>query len=119
LALKSGSTADDSMYTTIENQLSYLAGERDNLVGRMTTILDGVTLKGQTYDQSTDTQVQDLIQQGQTLLQQSAPGQSGNGGGAATPELGSGELLITGLGPLAVALLYRRRRRRHAARKTA
>jgi len=119
LALKSGSTADDSMYTTIENQLSYLAGERDNLVGRMTTILDGVTLKGQTYDQSTDTQVQDLIQQGQTLLQQSAPGQSGNGGGAATPELGSGELLITGLGPLAVALLYRRRRRRHAAPKTA
>jgi len=34
---------------------------------------------------------------------------------AATPELGSGELLATGLVPVLVALLYRRRRRRIAA----
>jgi len=34
------------------------------------------------------------------------------GGGAATPELGSGELLATGLVPIAAVLLYRRRRAR-------
>ncbi len=33
------------------------------------------------------------------------------GGGAATPELGSGELLATGLLPIGAVLLYRRRRR--------
>lgn len=33
---------------------------------------------------------------------------------SATPELGSGELLATGLVPLALALLYRRRRARRA-----
>jgi hypothetical protein len=34
-------------------------------------------------------------------------------GGAATPELGSGELLATGFLPIAAVLLYRRRRRAH------
>jgi len=34
------------------------------------------------------------------------------GGGSATPELGSGELLLTGLGPIVALLLYRRRVRR-------
>jgi arabinan endo-1,5-alpha-L-arabinosidase len=38
-------------------------------------------------------------------------GGGGGGGGAATPELGSGELLATGLLPIAGVLLYRRRRR--------
>ncbi len=42
---------------------------------------------------------------------QLAPAQN-TGGGAATPELGSGELLATGLLPLAGVLLYRRRRAR-------
>ncbi len=41
-------------------------------------------------------------------------GGGGGGGGTATPELGSGELLATGLLPLCGALLYRRYRRRHA-----
>jgi len=37
---------------------------------------------------------------------------SGGGGGGATPELGSGELLATGLAPIVAVLLYRRRARR-------
>jgi len=37
-------------------------------------------------------------------------GGGGGGGGAATPELGSGELLATGLLPIAGLLLYRRRK---------
>jgi len=44
-------------------------------------------------------------------------GGSGGGNGAATPELGSGELLATGLLPLGLALLYRRRRARRATRQ--
>lgn len=48
----------------------------------------------------------------------------GGGGGCvgngctATPELGSGELFATGLGPIAAVLLYRRRRRRRKTQKT-
>lgn len=38
-----------------------------------------------------------------------------SGGGTATPELGSGELLATGLAPIAAVLLYRLRRARRAA----
>ncbi len=37
------------------------------------------------------------------------------GGGGATPELGSGELLATGLLPIGAILLYRRRRNRRAS----
>ncbi len=40
-----------------------------------------------------------------------APANGGGGGGVATPELGSGELLATGLAPLLAALFYRGRRR--------
>ena len=36
----------------------------------------------------------------------------GGGGGTATPELGSGELVATGILPLGAVLLYRRRRAR-------
>ena len=43
------------------------------------------------------------------LLNQS-PNGGGGGGGGATPELGSGELLATGLVPALALLLYRRRR---------
>lgn len=39
------------------------------------------------------------------------------GGGTSTPELGSGELLATGLAPITIALLYRRRRMRRAERE--
>lgn len=119
LALKSGSSSDDSAYTASENRLSYLGSERDHLVGRMTSILEGVALKGQTYDQGIDSEVQDLIDQGQTLLAQSAPVQDASGGGAPTPELGSGELLATGLGLIVVALLYRRRQRRARNKRAA
>lgn len=41
-----------------------------------------------------------------TNAQSTAPG---GGGGTATPELGSGELVATGVLPLGVVLLYRRR----------
>jgi len=41
-------------------------------------------------------------------------GAAGPGGPAATPELGSGELLVTGLLPLGLALLVRRQRARRA-----
>jgi len=42
---------------------------------------------------------------------------AGAGGGTATPELGSGELLATGLVPLAAILLYRWRGRRRTRRQ--
>ncbi len=46
------------------------------------------------------------------------PSSTGPGsGGAATPELGSGELLATGLLPIGAVLLYRRRRTRRATRQ--
>jgi len=41
---------------------------------------------------------------------------TGNGNGAATPELGSGELLATGLVPALGIFLYRRRRQRRASK---
>jgi len=41
---------------------------------------------------------------------------TGNGNGAATPELGSGELLATGLVPALGIVLYRRRRQRRAGK---
>lgn len=44
-------------------------------------------------------------------------GGGGGGGGTNTPELGSGELLATGLLPLSLALVYRRRRARRATRQ--
>lgn len=44
-------------------------------------------------------------------------GSGGGTGGAATPELGSGDLLVTGLVPLAALLLYRGRARRRAQRR--
>jgi len=40
------------------------------------------------------------------------PTSPGGGGGTATPELGSGELVATGILPLGAVLLYRRRRAR-------
>ena len=40
----------------------------------------------------------------------SSIGGSGGGDPTATPELGSGELLATGLLPIGAVLLYRRRR---------
>jgi len=46
------------------------------------------------------------------------PSSTGPGsGGAATPELGSGELLATGLLPIGAVLLYRRRRTRRATQQ--
>jgi len=41
----------------------------------------------------------------------------GSGSGAATPELGSGELLATGVLPIGAVLLYRRRRARRATQQ--
>ncbi len=40
-----------------------------------------------------------------------------NGNGTATPELGSGQLLATGLLPLGAVLLYRRRRTRRTTQR--
>lgn len=53
------------------------------------------------------------------LVASSTPGgctgsDCGSGGGTATPELGSGELLTTGMLPIGIALLYRRHARRRA-----
>jgi hypothetical protein len=59
-----------------------------------------------------DNQIEVLDQA--TVTVGACPG--GSHDGAATPELGSGELLATGLLPIGAVLLYRRRRARHAAR---
>ncbi len=51
-----------------------------------------------------------LYQSGPFVAMGMGTGNGGGGGGAATPELGSGELLATGLLPIAGLLLYRRRK---------
>jgi hypothetical protein len=79
----------------------------------------------QAYDPTKTGDARDLLGLGlkgplaDNVLYQSGPfvqpaGGGGPGGGAATPELGSGELLATGLVPLAGILWYRARKSRRA-----
>ncbi len=64
-ALRSGSEADDSTYTSLENQLASFATQRDALAAQMSAALEGAAFNGQAIDEQ---QAQSLIDQGNALL---------------------------------------------------
>jgi len=66
-ALASGSSANDSTYTSLENQLAAWGAERDALAGQMQSLLEGVEFGGATLDPAS---TQALINSGWSLLQQ-------------------------------------------------
>jgi hypothetical protein len=66
-ALESGSSSDDSTYTTLENELMSFGSQRDALAAQMIALLDGAEFNGQPFSGS---QAQSLISQGQALLDQ-------------------------------------------------
>jgi hypothetical protein len=66
-ALESGSAADDSTYTNLENQLISVTKQRDALAAQMISLLEGTEFDNQTLSNA---QVQPLIAQGQALLNQ-------------------------------------------------
>jgi hypothetical protein len=66
-ALESGSTSDDSTYTSLENQLVSITSQRDALAAQMSAILNGATFNGQAVDPSSTAH---LIGQANNLLDQ-------------------------------------------------
>jgi hypothetical protein len=66
-AVKSGSAADDSTYTSIEGQIESLTTQRDTLATQMKILLEGAAFSGQAIDHK---QAQNLIKQAQSLLNQ-------------------------------------------------
>jgi hypothetical protein len=65
VAMESGSSDDDSAYTSIENQLSSYAAQRDALVAQILPLLEAAELDGTPIPDST---AHNLIQQSQNLL---------------------------------------------------
>ena len=66
-ALKSGSVADDSQYTQLENQLISINTQRDALAGNMISALEGAEFNGVPIS---DTLASQYIAQGNALLNQ-------------------------------------------------
>ncbi len=66
-ALASGSSVDDSTYTSLENQIATLTAQRDTLAAEIKTILDDVAFNGASL---TEAQAKTLIAQAQSLLDQ-------------------------------------------------
>ncbi|HEX8918539.1 MAG TPA: sulfatase-like hydrolase/transferase, partial [Chloroflexota bacterium] len=66
-ALESGSSADDSTYTNLENQLMSVNSQRNTLASQMVALLEGAEFGNQPFS---DAQAQSLIAQGQSLLNQ-------------------------------------------------
>jgi hypothetical protein len=66
-AVKSGSAADDSTYTSIEGQIESLTTQRDTLAAQIKTLLEGAAFSGQAIDHK---QAQNLIKQAQSLMNQ-------------------------------------------------
>jgi hypothetical protein len=64
-AIKSGSTTNDSTYTSLEGQIQDLTAQRDALATQIKTMLDAAEFQGTTIDV---TQAQNLIKQGRDLL---------------------------------------------------
>jgi hypothetical protein len=65
VALASGNTQDDSIYTSIESQLASFTTQRDALVAQILPLLEAAELNGTPIPDSTATS---LIQQAQNLL---------------------------------------------------
>ena len=66
-AIKSGSAADDSNYTNVENQIGSLAGERDALAAQIRAALNAAAFDGVPLNEQ---QAKDWINQGQGLIDQ-------------------------------------------------
>jgi len=64
-AIESGSASDDSMYTSLENQLAALISERNALAAQMIGLLERAEFDGQPI---TEQQAQALVGQGQALI---------------------------------------------------
>lgn len=65
VAMESGSAADDSNYSSIENQLASYAGQRDALVAQIVPLLEEAEFNGTPVPEAT---AASLIQQAQNLL---------------------------------------------------
>src|SRR5262249_44903547 len=66
-AMERGTTADDSTYTNLENQLISITTQRNSLAVQMQTLLQAATFEGQAANEQ---QARNLIAQGATLLDQ-------------------------------------------------
>jgi hypothetical protein len=64
-AVKSGSSNDDSTYTTLENQLSAFTAQRDVLAGQMRAMLEEAAFGGQAIEEA---QARVLIFEAESLL---------------------------------------------------
>jgi hypothetical protein len=64
-ALESGSPSDDSVYTSLENQLITFTTQRDMIAGQMASILESATFDNQAVDEQ---QALSLISQANDLL---------------------------------------------------
>jgi hypothetical protein len=70
-AVASGSSSDDSTYESIETQIQSQTQKRDSLASRMRAILNRAAFGGGDFEVGKGT-IEDLIRQGQDLLDQSA-----------------------------------------------
>jgi len=68
-AMESGSSADDSTYTNLENQLIAITTQRNTLAGQMQALLESATFDNQAANEE---QAKGLTAQGQALLDQVA-----------------------------------------------
>ena len=66
-ALESGSGADDTTYTSIEDQINTLTASRDSLAGRIRAALDNAAFHGTALNNQ---QAKAFIDQAQTLIDQ-------------------------------------------------
>jgi hypothetical protein len=66
-ALASGSSSDDSTYTSIESQIQSLTSQRDGLAAQMKAVLDAATFNGRPI---TEEEAQSLVSQAQSLFDQ-------------------------------------------------
>jgi hypothetical protein len=66
-ALASGSSSDDSRYTSIESQIQSLTSQRDALAAQMKAVLDAATFNGRPI---TEEEAQSLVTQAQSLFDQ-------------------------------------------------
>jgi len=66
-ALESGSASDDSTYTKLENKLTSITDKRNALAAQMSLLLEAAAFNGQSINEQ---QAKNLIEQGQTLLDQ-------------------------------------------------
>ena len=64
-AIESGNSADDSTYTSLENQLGSLITQRNALAAQMIGVLEGAEFDGKPISES---QAQSLVSQGQALI---------------------------------------------------